>query len=161
PNQKWVCGQAAEGKPCRIGPDARGRCRATFECQPALEIKPREAKGRYRCTRTAEYGGPCEVGPTPQGACSRPIPKCVPVRSLRLQRKHFTISTIAFTAGVLLVGLCGPFRTRFISPGELSLQHATSTFARLAGARTNSAGGCRVCHQQAHAGLSGWIAAAF
>src|SRR6058998_2314102 len=23
PNQNWICGNAAEGKPCRIGPDAK------------------------------------------------------------------------------------------------------------------------------------------
>ena len=40
PNQNWVCGHAAEGKPCRIGPDNKGRCRATYECQPALKVKP-------------------------------------------------------------------------------------------------------------------------
>jgi len=29
PNQKWICGHACEGNPCLVGPDARGRCRAT------------------------------------------------------------------------------------------------------------------------------------
>ena len=116
PNQDWICGKAAEGKPCRIGPDAKGRCRATCECQPALEIKAGETKGRYRCTRPTEYGGPCETGPRPNGACSRPIPNCVPQRSLRAKRKIFTICVVAFTAGVLLVGLCGPFRAQFIGP---------------------------------------------
>src|SRR6266581_675713 len=62
PNQNWICGKAAEGKPCRIGPNAKGRCRAACECQPALEIKAGETKGRYRCTRSTEYGGPCETG---------------------------------------------------------------------------------------------------
>ena len=28
PNQNWVCGHDAEGCACRLGPDARGRCRA-------------------------------------------------------------------------------------------------------------------------------------
>src|SRR5437867_3963611 len=91
PNQNWICGKAAEGKPCRIGPNAKGRCRAACECQPALEIKAGETKGRYRCTRSTEYGGPCETGPRPNGACSRPIPNCVPQRSLRAKRKIFTI----------------------------------------------------------------------
>src|SRR5882724_6475419 len=49
PNQNWICGKAAEGKPCRIGPDAKGRCRAIYECRPALGIKEGEDKGRYRC----------------------------------------------------------------------------------------------------------------
>ncbi len=27
-NQIWTCGREAEGHPCVIGPDAKGRCRA-------------------------------------------------------------------------------------------------------------------------------------
>ena len=61
PNQNWICGYAAEGRPCRVGPDGRGRCRASFECQPVLEIKEGETKGRYRCTRSAQQGGPCSL----------------------------------------------------------------------------------------------------
>ncbi|MDB6037935.1 MAG: hypothetical protein JWM99_1776, partial [Verrucomicrobiales bacterium] len=56
PNQNWTCGHAREGKQCRIGPDSNGNCRASFECQPVLEIKSGETKGRYRCTRTADQG---------------------------------------------------------------------------------------------------------
>jgi len=157
PNQNWICGKAAEGKPCRIGSDAKGRCRATCECQPALELKEGENKGRYRCTRTADYGGSCGIGPRPDGTCSRPIPKCVPVRGLHAKRKLFTISVVAFTAGLLLVGLGGPFRSRFITPGKLSAQHATETFARLAG---TTGDGCAACHRYAHSGPGGLLTAA-
>ena len=157
PNQYWICGKAAEGKPCRIGPDAKGRCRATYECRPALEIKAGENKGRFRCTRTADYGGACGIGPRPDGTCSRPIPKCVPVRGLYARRKLFTISVVALTAGILLVGLGGPFRARFITPGKLSAQHATETFARLAG---TTGEGCAACHRYAHAGPGGLLTAA-
>jgi hypothetical protein len=80
PNQKWICGHAAEGKACRLGPEGRGRCQATFECAPVLEMKPGEAKGRWRCTRP---GGACETGPLPDGTCCRPIPRCSPVPTLR------------------------------------------------------------------------------
>ena len=31
PNQNWMCGHACEGKPCRPGPDNKGRCQATFD----------------------------------------------------------------------------------------------------------------------------------
>jgi hypothetical protein len=160
PNQNWICGHAAEGKACRVGPDHKGRCRATFECQPILELKEGETKGRYRCTRSAQFGGPCERGPLPGGSCCRPIPKCSPVRSLRAKRGVFTLSVVAFTLGVLLVAFGGPFRAKFISPGKLSAQHGTATFAALAATNSNSTIGCSACHQSAQAGLSGWVRAA-
>jgi hypothetical protein len=161
PNQNWICGHAAEGKPCRIGPDGKGHCRATYECQPALEVKAGESKGRYKCTRPAEYGGPCEHGPLPDGTCCRPITKCVPVRSLRAKRKLLTICIVALTAGILLIGLCGPFRSNFVNPGELSSQHSTATFAKLAGARRSDEETCVACHGSAHAGPHGLVKAAF
>jgi hypothetical protein len=161
PNQNWICGHAAEGKACRIGPDQKGRCRATFECQPAFEVKEGETKGRYRCTRTVQQGGPCKNGPLPTGGCSRPILKCVPVRSLRARRGLLTFSVIAFTVGALLIGLSRPFRARFISPGQLSMQHGTPAFAAMAGAANDQEGSCSACHQAAPAGVSGWVKSAF
>jgi hypothetical protein len=161
PNQKWICGHAAEGKPCRIGPDGKGHCRAAFECQPALEIKPGETKGRYKCTRPAEYGGPCASGPLPDGTCCHSISKCVPVRSLRAKRKLLSICVAALTAAVLLVGLCGPLRSRFINPGKLSAQHSTAAFAAMAGPQKHSGDTCAACHRDAHAGPHGLLRAAF
>src|ERR1043166_2069222 len=90
PNQNWICGKAADGRPCRIGPDGKGQCRATYECQPALELKGGETKGRYKCTRPAEYGGPCANGPLPDGTCCCAIEKCVPVGSLAAKKKRLT-----------------------------------------------------------------------
>lgn len=161
PNQNWICGHAADGKPCRIGPDGKGHCRATYECQPALETKPGETKGRYKCTRPVEYGGPCSHGPLPDGTCGRPITKCVPVRSLRAKRKLLSLCVVALTAGILLVGLCGPFRSKFVNPGKLSSQHSTATFAKLAGAHQSDAETCVACHGSAHAGPHGLVKAAF
>ena len=161
PNQNWICGHAADGKPCRVGPDGKGHCRATYECQPALETKPGETKGRYKCTRPAEYGGPCAHGPMPDGTCGRPITKCVPVRSLRAKRKLLTLCVVALTAGILLVGLCGPFRSKFVNPGKLSSQHSTATFAKLAGAHQTDNETCVACHGSAHAGPHGLVKAAF
>jgi hypothetical protein len=161
PNQNWICGHAAEGKPCRIGPDGKGHCRATYECQPALETKPGETKGRYKCTRPAEYGGPCAQGPLPDGTCCRCIAKCVPVRSLRAKRKLLSICITALTAAILLIGLCGPFRSKFINPGKLSSQHSTATFAKMAGAQKTDDETCVACHQSAHAGPHGLVKAAF
>lgn len=161
PNQNWICGHDCDGQACRLGPDPKGRCRTTAECQPVLETKPGETKGRWRCTRTAEYGGPCERGPRPDGACGCPVTKCVPVRSLRLKRRNFTISVVAFTAAVLLIGICGPFRARFINPGALSSPHSTEAFAKMAGGAADAQAGCVACHHSAQAGPGGLLAAGF
>jgi len=161
PNQNWICGHAAEGKSCRIGPDGKGHCRATYECQPTLEIKPGETKGRYKCTRPAEYGGPCERGPLPDGTCCRAVTKCVPVRSLRAKRKLLSICVTALTAAILLIGLCGSHRSKFINPGKLSSQHSTATFAKLAGAQRSDEETCVACHRNAHVGPHGLMRAAF
>lgn len=161
PNQNWICGKTCDGQACRLGPDARGRCRVNSECQPALELKPGETKGRYRCTRSAESGGPCEQGPRPDGSCCRALTKCVPQRSLRSKRKIFTISISALTAGVLLVGICGPFRAKFINPGRLSAPHATEAFAKMAGGASDEKIGCAACHRSAQAGPGGLLAAGF
>src|SRR5205807_2515376 len=99
PNQSWVCGWTEQGNPCRLGPDARGNCRATFECNPIR-------KGdRWLCTRPESAGGPCTEGPRPHGSCSQPIPKCRPVRTLRAKRAVTTLFTIALTMGMLITWL--------------------------------------------------------
>ena len=161
PNQNWICGHDCEGQACRLGPDAKGRCRTTAECKPVLEIKAGETKGRWRCTRSTENGGPCDGGPQPDGSCGCPITKCVPQRSLRAKRKLFTISAVAFTAAILLIGICGPFRAKFINPGELSAQHSTEAFAKMAGGAANAQAGCVACHPSASTGPSGLLAAGF
>lgn len=155
PNQNWICGKAADGKPCHLGPDARGRCRVSCECQPILKVPPGESKGRYYCTRSAEMGGPCPSGPLPDGACARPIPKCVPVPTLRVKRKVLTLCVCVATTGFLLAGLSGSFRWRFISPGKLSAPHASATFARRIGRDVN----CAACHGAARGGLFAWFRA--
>jgi len=143
PNHNWICGKATEGKACHIGPDSKGRCRADYECQPLLETKKGETKGRWRCTRTAEFGGSCKMGPRPDGTCSRAIPKCVPARSLRARRRIFTISVASFTAGVLLVSFCGPCRAKFANPGALSSHHSAEAFSKMAGAGGGDIAGCQ------------------
>jgi len=158
PNQKWICGRAAEGKPCRPGPSGRGRCQATFECAPALEKKEGEAKGRWRCTRP---GGVCETGPFPDGTCCRPIPKCSPVATLRTRRGHLTLGVVTATVAVLLILLGSPpLRTKFINPGELSTPHSSDAFAKHA--RSNRVDQtCGACHTAGALGPSGMTAAAF
>ncbi|MDB6018511.1 MAG: hypothetical protein JWR19_3000 [Pedosphaera sp.] len=160
PNQDWICGKAAKGQCCRIGPDPSGRCRATFECRPVLELKEGETKGRYRCTRTAEFGGACETGPLPDGTCCRAITKCQPVRSLRAKRKVFTRVVVMLTVAVLLVSLSGPFRSQFINPGRLSAQHSTEAFARMHRGAGGNGQDCAACHGAAGAGPARWLGSA-
>jgi hypothetical protein len=120
PNQEWVCGRAAEGRACPLGPDERGNCRATGECAPAK-------KGdRWFCSRSDAQGGKCEKGPLPNGVCSHPIPPCQPVPSLRRARGSLVWLFVALTTGVLLLLLGSSWRQRWIDPGTLSNAHATS-----------------------------------
>jgi hypothetical protein len=163
PTQKWICGNAAEGKVCRIGPDARGHCRADFECSPRRGIPSKdESPDRYYCTRQPEV---CDAGPLPDGTCSCSIPKCQPTRSLRSQRILVTVFVVALTAGVLLLLLGGDARHSFVNPGALSIQHSGATFAQareklgLSGSQTQQE--CAACHKPAEAGFQRWAGAAF
>lgn len=121
PNQDWVCGHAAEGRACPLGPDARGNCRHTGECTPAR-------KGdRWLCMRTEASGGKCEEGPSPNGACAHPIPPCQPVRSIRRARGALVWLFVALTVGALLILLGnGGLRRLWMDPGALTNAHATS-----------------------------------
>ncbi len=120
PNQKWVCGHAAEGRGCPLGPDAKGNCRNTGECAPAR-------KGdRWICLRSDASGGKCAEGPLPNGVCSHPIPPCQPVPSLRRARASLVWLFIALTTGALLFLFGSSWRHSWIDPGRLSNVHATS-----------------------------------
>ncbi len=157
PNQNWICGHADEGNPCRLGPDARGRCRATAECKPLLETKPGERKGRWRCTRP---GGACESGPLPDGTCCRPIAKCSPAPTLRLIRRRLTLAIIAGSCAGLLVLLgVPPWRARFINPGPLLQPHSGAAFAAMA-ATNHLKSDCGACHVAGNSGPNGMVSAA-
>lgn len=120
PNQTWVCGRACSGESCMIGPDEKGNCRATSECQPLR-------KGdRWVCTRPDRLGGPCPDGPLPNGACARPIPKCEPRRSYRSLRGLASLFVAGVTAVWLALILTTHAGREVISPGELSSAHSTS-----------------------------------
>lgn len=120
PNQEWVCGRACLGEPCLPGPDRQGNCRATTECRP---IKKGD---RWCCTRPGAFGGPCADGPRPEGACSRPIPKCEPVRSLRSIRGAVVWTTVVASCAGLVLLLATRAGREFASPGELSFAHSSS-----------------------------------
>jgi hypothetical protein len=158
PNQDWTCGHACEGQACRLGPDKKGRCQASFECSPMLEKKPGEMKGRWRCTR---LGGACESGPLPDGTCCRAIPKCSPVPSLRLRRGQLTRALVIATLALLLVMLGSPpLRNRFLNPGQLSAPHSGTAFAALAGRTNRVDQTCAACHRAGAEGPTGLISVA-
>lgn len=141
PNQRWVCGRAATGEACRLGPDSKGRCCVVAECQP------RRDGDRWVCTRTNAAGGACECGPMADGTCSRPIPPCVPVRSMRARRGLTVRWAVAATIGFLAVVL-GVGGGAMLMPGPLSQAHS-------------SLGNCRDCHSAVADGPFGWVHAAF
>ena len=141
PNQEWQCGRTAEGKPCQIGPDAKGRCRATFECQPICD------GDRWTCTRSASAGGPCEDGPLPDGTCCRPIARCNPIRSWRARIGLVSRWATYLTVGFLLIVFTGSYRTQFVDPGDLTFQHSR-------------VGSCSGCHSSFELGHLGWPHAA-
>jgi len=142
PNQKWVCGRAAEGHPCRVGPDRRGRCRARAECRPRGEGEA------WVCNRPPSAGGPCSDGPGPDGHCAHPIPPCQPVRSLRARRGLAARWVTALAVGLMVVVLYGPDAGRWLAPGGLSAPHT----------QVEDCGGC---HRSFEGGPSQWLHAAF
>ena len=135
PNQDWVCGRKDCGESCASGPDARGHCRAAPEC------RPRKDGDRWCCTRSDSRGGKCPDGPRPDGSCCRPVPPCVPRRSVRAKRGLAVILVTALTLGGILfaVGIgsdSGRGETIF-NPGPLSAPHVAGT------------ANCALCHSAA------------
>jgi hypothetical protein len=142
PNQDWVCGRAVEGDPCWIGPDGKGRCRASFECRPARQEE------RWLCARSDFAGGRCEQGPLPDGTCCRALTPCQPKRSSRANRRWITRIVAGLTFGLLLFVLSGSMGPRLIDPGDVTFQHA-------------QLGSCADCHAAFDAPMTRWPALAF
>lgn len=158
PSQPWVCGNAAHGARCRVGPDSKGRCRAEFECHPWFEVREGETKGRYHCTRPKEWGGPCADGPAPDGVCGRKIARCVPARSLRSRRGRLVLALCTATVALLAVFLGGSSRLKWIHPGPVSPSHRSPAFLAAQGKAGGEERECAGCHRVAHASLGGWFA---
>ena len=156
PNENWICGRIEAGLPCRLGPDQRGRCRTTVECTPALEVKPGETKGHYRCTRPAEFGGPCSEGPLPSGACGHATVPCSPTRSWRNRRGVFTWWIIGLTIASLLLLLGLRTQFRFANPGPVSTAHSQPRAGLRHGASVGD-NNCGACHAGATEGLQRWV----
>ncbi|MBT4042946.1 MAG: hypothetical protein HOF11_05520 [Rhodospirillaceae bacterium] len=142
PGQKWICGHASEGCPCKIGPDDSGHCRGGFECEPMRD------GDRWNCTRSPLSGGPCPDGPLADGTCCRQIPLCRPVRSWRARRGAVVRWVLAVVTGLVILVLASDYRTAFIDPGDLSFQHSALA-------------DCGSCHVAFHEGITGWLRAAW
>ncbi|MEM9185612.1 MAG: hypothetical protein AAGB00_03865 [Planctomycetota bacterium] len=129
PSLPWVCGHAAEGCPCPLGPTRRGRCPEAPECVPA------RVGDAWQCTRPASRGGPCDQadegfddslggsGPTPDGQCCR-VNRCRPTHSLRVRRGRIAAGAALFSLGLLLFLLGSPWRNDVLAPGGLTQAHA-------------------------------------
>jgi len=121
PQDAWVCGHLADGKPCELGPGPNGRCRVTTACQPRLE------NGRWECRRSPSQGGPCAAGPLPDGQCCLSLETCVPRPSLRMKRKRGVLWATALMIGILAVALGSRDARQYMMPGKLSTHHAGLT----------------------------------
>jgi hypothetical protein len=141
PNLNWVCGRTADGEACRVGPDSKGKCCGVAECQP------RRDGDRWNCTRPISTGGACDTGPMSDGSCCRPIPPCVPVRTLRAKRGLVVRWAVVLTIGFLAV-ILGSNGSNWLMPGPLISAHA-------------SLGDCQSCHATVAKGAFGWIHSAF
>jgi hypothetical protein len=170
PNEKWVCGRAADGQPCSQGPGRGGKCHGGYECAPA------RVGDRWVCTRPDQYGGKCDDPSLPEpsfgphlingvGVCCRKI-HCVPVRSLRARRGLISVVLCTAIAGLILIGAGGAWRDSFLSPGPLTAAHQGASMAsleemahgKMQGAGTaSSSEGCQICHAAAAGGLSGLL----
>ena len=117
PNLDWVCGWAAEGRPCPLGPDSKGQCLITHQCTPSLR------GDRWICARPKAFGGSCEEGPGPDGSCCNVIPTCQPKRSVRSRRGRFSRWAAGVTVALLALAVTGDAALDFVSPGTVSMRH--------------------------------------
>lgn len=142
PSDRWICGNAAFGRACRLGPSGFGRCRAKHECNP---VRSGDA---WICTRYGSMGGPCGEGPCPDGSCSRKAVPCVPIPSLRRRRGKLTFWVAAATLGALALVFGTGQGIDVINPGAVIQGHA-------------EAGDCVNCHVAFDGRSEHWILAAF
>lgn len=138
PQDPWICGRLAEGRPCTRGPDGRGQCQGGSECQPWFN------NDRWECRRSDQQGGPCDQGPLPDGTCCRAIEPCVPVPALRTRRKTATRWAVALAVGLVALILAGGIGNELLMPGPLTSSHA-------------NLGDCQACHATTGATKLGWL----
>ena len=141
-SDQWVCGYAGEGRPCRLGPNGRGRCQSQSECDPRLE------DGDWVCTRPEAQGGACTQGPRRDGSCCQVRPPCVPQPSLRRRRGKVTFWATALTLAVMALSLGSQQRGTVFDPGPVIQGHG-------------EVGDCGQCHVAFEGGPGAWLRAAF
>lgn len=142
PNQKWVCGHLASGRPCRIGPDGRGRCQATFECVPT------KSGDTWSCRRPDSAGGPCAHGPRPDGICCNPIPQCTPQLSVAAKRARIVKWAVSLAVGFVAVLAAYSGTAHFLTPGAMTAAHSALT-------------NCGVCHSSVAEANFAWLGSIF
>ena len=140
-SDNWVCGYAAEGRPCCLGPTAKGRCQSQGECEPRHDGR------EWLCTRSEELGGPCEEGPGRDGTCCQQRPPCVPQATLRRKRGKVTFWATALTVAVAALVLGTQARDRVFDPGPVIQGHG-------------EVGNCATCHVAFDGGPAAWLKAA-
>ena len=138
PDKQWTCGGLKNGKPCQIGPDERGQCRATFECHP------KRSGDRWMCTRSAMGGGRCATGPDMNGQCCLRIEKCQPIRSWRGKRGILTKWWFSLTIAALVIMLTTVDKLSLVSPGPLSSHHGAIE-------------SCSDCHNSVDGSIRMWL----
>ncbi len=171
PNEHWVCGRSAEGRPCPHGPSRRGRCEARSECVPA------KIGDRWVCTRPEQYGGACDspaledpaFGPMERdgvGVCCKQV-HCTPQRSLRALRGRVSVVFCLVIVGILLTVFGSSWRNDFLSPGPLTLNHQGASMASVEkmehgklGDEGSSEESCQICHANFEGGLEGLVLSA-
>ena len=142
PTQKWVCGWTVEGRPCQLGPDAKGQCVVTHECRPVRR------GDRWQCARSDSAGGRCSESPLPDGTCAHPVQRCVPAPSLRTRRGLLARWLSALTIGSMLLLIGGAYGLDALSSGDLTSHHADIN-------------ACGDCHTNFDKGPAYWLISAF
>lgn len=137
PTHDWLCGHAADGDPCRLGPDPRGRCQTRHECTPHRD------GDEWVCTRAEAEGGPC-VGSLPNGVCSQPVVPCTPRRSRRAMQRAISRTVALVALALVAIVVVGWKAGSWNSPRPLIPGHAALN-------------DCAICHAAFEDGPSGWV----
>ena len=128
-NDRWVCGRAANGEPCPIGPDGHGQCQVHLACIPYRDgdryVCPKHPTGGLVSPERRASTKTCP-GPLPDGRCPMMGLPCQPAHSLRARRGRWAFAAAAASFALALMLLSDPAAQPFVSPGPLTFQHHSS-----------------------------------